>query len=156
LNYLGREGIDFKMEGDKVVSLRQIDPATGLPVPFNADPNKKVADFSTPFICGAMADSRINDLNPAYSDYAKETVAKYWSLRKSASNLAVIPFDMARSAFTGDYYAKSTLKPVEAIYKIVYESKSVDDVGPAWQKWLDDNAQQINNILTELNANLVK
>ena len=153
LTNLGREGIDYKIEGEKIISLRKTDPETGLPVPFNSD--KTVSDFVSPFICGALADSRINYLNPKYSDHVKDTVRKYWEIRKTAPNIKVIEFDLAKSSFAGDYYSKSTLKPVEAIYKIIYEN-SLDQIEGAWQKWLDENSRQISNILNELNSNLIK
>jgi len=153
LSNLGREGIDYKIERDKIISLRQIDPETGLPVPFNTD--KTVGDHLTPLINGALPDSRINYLNPKYSDEVKETVRHFWDIRKNASNLKVIEFDLAKASFVGEYYSKATLKPIEGIYKIVYE-KSMDEIEAAWQKWLDENSQQINNILNELNSNLIK
>jgi len=150
LNFFGREGVDYKYDGDTLVSTRAIDPTTGSVVPFNKDAT--IPDYLSPLFPAAMSDSRVGFLNPAYSDFAKNTVRYYWDLRKNAPNLKVYPFDLSLTLFTGDYFAKyDPTVPGKAIAKIIFE-QPMDGIQAAWDAFLADNAAQIDNILGELNA----
>ncbi|MEG0766811.1 MAG: hypothetical protein RR482_03755, partial [Clostridia bacterium] len=151
-NRYGIEGKHYKMEDGKIVNLRAIDAQTGKPAPFNKDP-EHANDSTDVLFCGAMADSKANNINPLYSDAAKAAVDHFWTLRKGFTPLRVQKFDLGLAIFQGDFYSKYSLKPVDAIYKIIFEEKP-ENVGAAWQKYLDENAAQINNILQELNEGI--
>jgi len=150
LAYFGREGIDYVFEGETLVSIREIDSETGLVIPFNRN-GEMVKDWVSPVFPGALVDSRIGFLNPAYSDFSKETVRHYWDLRNGYDPLKVIEFDLNLALFSGDYYSKYSLKPQEAIGKIIFE-ESADGVEAAWNTYVTENAAQVDNILNELNA----
>lgn len=154
LCYFGREGIDWEIQDGNVVSLRVIDEATGKPTPFNKDP-EHVSDLVHPFMAGAMSDTRLSNLGTQFSQTVKDTIDHFWTLRKNYEPLKVLPFDLELALFQGDYYGKYSLKPVEAIYKIIFEQKP-EDVAAAWQAYLDDNDAQIQNILDELNDGITK
>lgn len=154
LCYFGREGIDWEIKDGSFVSLRKIDEATGQPIPFNKN-IELVSDLVHPFMFGAMSDTRLSNIGTQYPDAVKDAINHYWSLRRNFEPLKVLSFDLDLALFSGDFYSKYSLKPVEAMYKIVFEEK-LENVGTAWQKYLDDNAAQINNILNELNTNIAK
>lgn len=154
LGLFGREGIDYTVEDGAIVSLRKIDEATGKPIPFNVD-GEHVSDLVNPFFPGAMEDSKLGSMKPEYSDKVKETVQYYWSLRKNFQPLKVQKFDLALSTFQGDFYSKYSLKPVEAIYKIIFDEKA-ENVEAAWNSYLESCESQINNILNELNEGIVR
>lgn len=156
LCYYGIEDKDWKWgEDGAIVSLRTIDEATGKPVPFNKD-GEAVSDLVHPFFPGAMEDSKIANLSDKYSPFVKETVNHFWTLRKEFPKLKVLAYDNDLALFNGDFYSKSgTLKPMEAVYKIVYE-QTPETVGDAWQQYLNENAGMVQNILDELNAGIQK
>ena len=122
---------------------------------FNKD-GEAVSDLVHPFFPGAMEDSKIANLSDKYSPFVKETVNHFWTLRKEFPKLKVLAYDNDLALFNGDFYSKSgTLKPMEAVYKIVYE-QTPETVGDAWQQYLNENAGMVQNILDELNAGIQK
>ncbi len=149
LGMFGRENIDYEIKDGKIISLRKIDETTGLPVPFNKD-GEVVSDVIAVFFPGAIEDSKLGSMKPLYSDEVKKTVHHYWDLRKNAENLKVQKFDLPLNMFQGDFFSKYSLKPVDAIYKVIFENDA-ENVVPAWKAYLESNRAQIDNILKELN-----
>ena len=152
LCYFGREGVDYEIKDGEIVSLRQIDEITGKPVPFNVD-GEHVSDLVHPLFPGAMEDSKLGSMKPEYPQIVKDVVHHYWDLRKGFEPLKVQKFDLELSMFQGDFYSKYSLKPVDAIYKIIFEQKA-DGVEAAWNAYLKSCEAQISNILKELNEGI--
>jgi len=149
---LGREGIDYVMDGDKIVSLREIDPETGLVKKFGVDPEINEQTVS-PFPMSLMEDTGLGYRNPAFSDYAKDSIRYYFNLRKNFVPLKVLDFDLYYALFDGEYFNKFTVAPMKAVYRIVYE-ETLDTIEDAWNQFKAENAAEINNVQAELNAGL--
>ncbi len=105
----------------------------------------------TPLIAGALEDSRVCALNPAYSDAAKQTVSTLIGMRKAASP-RVIPFAQASDAWLLDNAEKTAeLKPAKAIARIVCDT-AASGVEAAWKQWLNENAVKIDEFISGMDA----
>jgi len=154
LQMYGLEGIHFELDdAGNVIDIREKNPETGVPTPFNAD--HSIPDFIVVVMSGAFADSSVLAANPAISQYAKDEYRRLMDLRKDPANLLVLPFDNDIASFDGDLFrtAGDGLKPVNAIYKIIFEN-SAEDVPAAWAAWLSENQSIIDQVAAEVNAAL--
>ena len=154
VGFFGLEGVHYNVEDGNIVSIRPIDEATGKVVPFNKK-GDEVGDGVNPFFPGAMEDSKLAMLKSNYSQHDKNTVSYYWNLRKNFENLKVQKFDLELSLFQGDFYSKYSLKPLEAIYQIIFEQPA-ENVEAAWNDYLKTCEAQVTNILAELNEGIVR
>ena len=153
-NNFGIKGKDYDLDEEgNVLDLREKNPETGVVLPFNAD--AEVPDYAPVVLTGALADSAVLSVSPVIRQYCKDEYQRLMNLRKDDSAVHLMAHDDDVATFAGEIFltAGAGLRPVDAVYKIIFEN-AAEDVPAAWQNWLDENQATIDSISAEVNAAL--
>jgi len=152
LTLFGIEGVHYKKEGDKIVSLMEVDPATGTIKPFG----KRLIDQYYLLQSVTTDGVTLGRYNPQYTDSVKERVYNLYSKRNNAANKLILnTVDKNLKLFSSPRFDKFTLNPDEEIMRLIV-SVPADKIETEWNKWLKDNESIYGPVIDEINAEYAK
>lgn len=148
LSFYGIEGVHYKEENGKLVSLREIDPETGSVEPFNTNPKFKTDQ--TLLIWPACTEGpTVFSKNPKYSEGGVGERTGYLYNKRQEEPHYIIKYDPFLSAFEGERYKTFTM-PVD-YQKIVVTTKA-EDIEKVWRTEMEKIESMYKAVLAELNS----